>query len=79
MTGAVNVFLPVKDWSVERCAVSASKYALAIAVPCQVPVPIVPTEVSPVAVVILFCVVVAIVPCNSPLALMFEPVIFPIV
>ena len=45
-----NVLPPVKVCTPVRCAVSESKYAEAIAVPCQVPVPIVPT------VVILACV-----------------------
>ena len=42
---AENVLTPLNVCVPDKCAVSESKYALAIAVPFQVPVPIVPKVV----------------------------------
>ena len=39
----VNVFSPLNVCDPDKWAVSASRYAEATAVPCQVPVPMVPT------------------------------------
>ena len=45
VTSAENVFAPLKVCVPLRCAVSASRYAEAIAVPCHTPVAMVPTAV----------------------------------
>ena len=43
----LNVLAPVNVWVPDKWAVSESKYALAITVPCQTPVETVPNVVTP--------------------------------